>query len=59
MKIKYIHKSNPKEIRIHDTEKARRNNPFIRKTQEEFDKFTLGLLEKDKTNGFILSYQII
>lgn len=59
MKIKYIHKNNPKEIRIHDTEKAHRNNPFIRKTQEEFDKFTLGLFKKDMENGFILSYQII
>ena len=59
MKIKYIHKSNPKEERIHDTEKAKRNNPFIRKTQEEFDKFTLGLLKKDMENGYILSYQII
>ena len=59
MKIKYIHKSNPKEVRIHDTEKAKRNNPFIHKTQEEFDKFTLGLLKKDMENGYILSYQII
>lgn len=59
MLIKYIHKNNPKEVRIHDTEKAKRNNPFIRKTQEEFDKFTLGLMEKDKANGYILAYQII
>lgn len=59
MLIKYIHKSNPKEVRIHDTEKAKRNNPFIHKTQEEFDKFTLRLLESDKANGFILAYQII
>ena len=59
MKIKYIHKSNPNMEKIHDTEKAKRNNPFIHKTQEEFDKFTLRLLEKDKANGYILSYQII
>ena len=59
MRIKYVHKSNPKETRIHDTEKAKRNNPFIRKTQEEFDKFTLNLMEKDKANGYILSYEIL
>ena len=59
MKIKYIHKNDPKTERIHDTEKAKRNNPFIRKTQEEFDKFTLNLMEKDKANGFILSYEVI
>jgi hypothetical protein len=59
MLIKYVHWSEPETEKIHDTEKALKNNPFINETQEEFDAFTLEKFAKDKDGGLILSYEII
>ena len=68
MKIKYIHVSNPKNVKIHDTEKAYKNMEWARsdpstklynKNQAEFDKIYLEIFERDKTRGIILNYEII
>ena len=68
MLIKYRHVSNPKNEKIHDTEKAYKNMDWARndpgtklynKTQEEFDKIYLDIFERDKARGIILYYEII
>lgn len=59
MLIKYIHFSEPEREKIYDTEKALRNNPFINKSQEEFDVWTMERFAKDKDGGLILSYEIL
>ena len=59
MKIKYIHSSEPIEVKIYDTEKALKNNPFIEQTQSDFDKMELANMERDKRKGLILSYEIM
>ncbi len=59
MKIKYIHSSEPSEVKIYDTEKALKNNPFIERTQSDFDKMELANMERDKRKGLILSYEIM
>ena len=59
MLIKYIHISEPKTEKIHDTVKALKRNQFINKTQIAFDTFTLERLRKDKEEGLVLSYEII
>ena len=59
MLIKYIHFSEPEREKIYDTEKALRNNPFINKSQEEFDAWTMERFAKDKEGGLILSYEVI
>ena len=59
MKIKYIHFSEPNKEKIHDTKIVLRKNLFIKQSQKEFDAFTLQKMEKDKKEGYILSYEII
>lgn len=68
MLIEYIHKSEPKKVKIHDTKKAYRNMYFAiadpdtklyKKTQAEFDKIYLDTFEKDKARGVILYYKIL
>lgn len=59
MKIKYVHFSEPENEKIYDTEVALKRNPSIHKTQEEFDQFELRHMERDKSKGYILSYEII
>lgn len=59
MIIKYIHWSEPEKEKTHDTVKVLKNNPFITKSQEEFDAFTLEHFIKDKERGIVLSYEII
>lgn len=59
MKIKYVHFSEPNKEKIYDTVKALKNNPFIKKTQEEFDQFELGRMAVDKERGHILAYEVI
>ena len=59
MLIKYIHFSEPEREKIYDTEKALRNNPFINKSQKEFDVWTMERFAKDKDGGLILSYEIL
>lgn len=59
MKIKYIHNSEPSKIKVYDTERSLKNNPFIKQTQSDFDKMELANMERDKRKGLILSYKII
>lgn len=48
MIIKYIHDAFPTEIKIYDTVKALKNNPWLHMTQKEFDKMALDKMESDK-----------
>lgn len=68
MLIEYIHKSEPKKIKIHDTEKAYKNMAFAiadpdtklyKKTQSEFDNIYIDSFERDKKRGTILYYKIL
>ena len=59
MIIKYIHASEPETEKIHDTILEMKNNPFIAKTQKEFDALTLQLFAEDKERGIIISYEVI
>lgn len=59
MIIKYVHFSEPEKEKLYDTVKALKNNPFIEKTQEEFDEFELNKFAADKEAGKILLYEII
>lgn len=68
MKIKYIHSSEPKKVKIHDTEKAYKNMMFAildpstklyGKTQAEFDEIYKEQFEQDKQKGVIKYYEII
>jgi hypothetical protein len=59
MKIKYIHSSEPSKVKIYDTGKALKNNPFIERTQSDFDEMELANMERDKRKGLILSYEIM
>lgn len=58
MKIKYIHSSDPKKVRIYDTKIALKNNPFIKMPQEEFDKMEIENMKRNKEEGCVLSYEI-
>ena len=58
MKIKYIHHTEPSKVKVYDTEKALKNNPFIEQSQNDFDKIELANMERDKRKGLILSYEI-
>lgn len=58
MIIKYIHYSEPKKVKIYDTVKTLLKNPFYKMTQEEFDALELRNMERDKTKGYILSYEV-
>ncbi len=65
MKIKYIHISDPEAERVHDTERAMRNNMgMIRAfggnpSQEVWDRFELEKFEQDKEKGLILRYEVL
>jgi len=59
MKIKYIHFSEPNKVKEYDTEIALKNNSFLKKSQEDFDKLELEHMERDKQKGHILSYEIV
>lgn len=68
MKVRYIHASNKKLIKIHDTKKAYANMGFAicdpssklyNKTQEEFDELYKKIFEEDKRKGVILEYEIL
>ena len=56
MIIKYIHASEPEREKTYDTEKSLKNNPFIDKTQKEFDEWELEHIKQDKN---ILFYAVI
>lgn len=59
MRIKYIHASTPEDVKIHDTEKVRKNTFFNQKTQEEVDDHEIICFERDKARGVVLHYEII
>ena len=48
MVIKYIHMSEPEREKIHDTTLVLKNNPFINRSQKEFDEMELKRFEQDK-----------
>lgn len=59
MIIKYVHVSEPEREKIHDTTLVLKNNPFITKSQKEFDDFTLRKMAEDKERGIIISYEVV
>ena len=65
MKIKYVHISDPETEKVHDTEKAMRNNMgMIRAfggtpSQEVWDGFELDKFKQDKEKGLILWYEVL
>lgn len=67
MKIKYIHWSDPDTEKIIDTVESLKNcaslirtlGPHHITTQEEWDKKTIALMERDMKKGFVLSYEIL
>ena len=58
MKIKYTWFDEPNKEKVYDTEKALKNNPFIKRTQSDFDKMELESMERKKQQGLVLSYEI-
>ena len=58
MKIKYIHFSEPEKVKEYDTEKAYKNNPFLRMSQDEFNKRELRSFERRKAEGIILKFDV-
>lgn len=56
MKIQYKHTSDPDKVKIFDTVKSLRNNPFITQSQEIYDAHTLVQMESDMN---ILEFKVI
>lgn len=62
MKIKYLHISDPKTEKVHDTVVSLSIAPFIISnppSQEEYDKQILANFERDLKKGTILSYEVL
>lgn len=66
MKIKYVHSSDPNTEKVMDSRKQQRIDENIgrlfsieRKTPEEYDRYLLEKLEKEKTKGRIIRYEIV
>lgn len=69
MKIKYIHFSEPEKEKVCDSVVLNKRDAFFRmslfnekfstKPQEEYDKYLLRKMEKDKEKGYILSYEVV
>ena len=70
MKIKYVHFSEPEKEKVCNSVKLNERDTFFRrafftgpedplKPQEEYDKYLLEKMEKDKEKGVLLSYQVI
>lgn len=65
MLIRYIHASNPKQEKIHNTQKAYRNSSWVftatncKISQEEYDKNELANFERDMRKGVVLSYTVL
>ena len=59
MKIQYIHISDPENAKIYDTELSLKRNPFIQKSQKEWDKHELARMEKNKQEKLILDYKVL
>lgn len=56
MKIQYKHASDPDKVKIFDTVKSLRNNPFITQSQEIYDAHTLVQMESDIN---VLEFKVI
>ena len=59
MKIDYVHFSSPDIKKEYDTVVALKNNPYVKMSQDDFDKMELEHMEKDRKNGYILSYEVV
>lgn len=66
MKIKYVHSSDPNTEKVMDSRKQQREDEIggrifgsERKTPEEYDRYLLEKLEKQKAEGRIIRYEII
>lgn len=66
MRVLYVHASEPKREKVHDTVKSLQSCRGLielvfgdKKTQEEWDKEELGRFERDFRKGLVLSYSII
>lgn len=66
MKIKYVHSSDPNTERVMDSRKQQRADELAgrifdieRKTPEEYDRYLLEKLGKEKAEGKIIRYEIM
>lgn len=66
MKIKYVHSSDPNTEKVMDSREQQRKDESIgrifgneSKTPEEYDRYLLEKLEKEKTEGRIIRYEIV
>ena len=66
MRVLYVHASEPKREKIHDTVKSLQNCSGLielvfgdNKTQEEWDKEELARFERDFRRGLVLSYSVV
>ena len=66
MKIKYVHSSDPNTEKVMDSRKQQRTDEnagrifgIERKTPEEYDRYLLKKLEKEKAEGKIIPYEIV
>lgn len=70
MKIKYIHSSEPEREKICDSVALNKRDTYFRrsfftntddplKPQDEYDKYLLEKMERDKKKGVLLSYEVI
>ena len=58
MIVKYVHASEPRIEKFYNTEKALKNNPFIRMSQKEFDEMELKRFQENKAEGYIARFEI-
>lgn len=66
MKIKYVHRSDPNTEKVMDSREQQQKDELFgkllnnkRKTPEEYDRYLLEKLEKEKTEGRIIRYEIV
>jgi hypothetical protein len=66
MKIKYVHSSDPNTEKVMDSREQQRADESFRRifclkhyTPEEYDRYLLEKLEKDKAKGRIIRYEIV
>lgn len=66
MKIKYVHSSDPNTEKVMDSRKQQRIDEnagrifgIERKAPEEYDRYLLKKLEKEKAEGKIIRYEIV
>ena len=66
MKIKYVHSSDPMAEKTMDSREQQQKDELFgkifnneRKTPEEYDRYLLEKLEKEKAKGRIIRYEIV